>query len=1243
MRTVARLAIVAGVIALVATVAPHTVRADCAAGGAVSNVNECVPVGKGPTDCGLEWAITPTPPPSPSTGFPTAKIECTDNDPTCDADTTPGQCTFLVGTCVNVVDGRFPCTPTDAATYEVAKPSAKDASKAHKDANARNNRYRLDVNMDGIVPTATTNVCSSQQRFVVALKRGGLVRGRGKAVVKLANSAGKKDADAVSFTCLPNPAIATSVCASARQITSSAELIGGPLAMGKIGDYLLENDKARFIVRDTGREFSFLLTYGGHLIDADEQQKLGPSSLSPPYPAGRDSFQALTPLINISSTDNPTSILVINDGTTGGPAKVRTTGVDDLFDPIDPRVAIKQFSTALSVPPSAIDNNIPVTISNDYTLNCGDNFLEIETTINNTGGSALDLYIGDYANGSGQLETVAPGLGFGESAIRVGDGGNPNFTSYDYLGWFGFGQADHLSYGLLPEVTLQTSSFSSSGVTVPIYGQNVVGILLAPDGNKPPGFLHVASGGSNSFKRWFAIGNNGMGQILDVRTKLAARGDLPAVTTGYVQGVVTVAGQPFDGARVTILRKPGDRTAQSAVIDAFETRDGGFFQGTLPLGDYVAVAKIAGHLFEGGGPAPLEKPIHIGSTTRVVNFDLPAAGYVQVQVTDGVSTQPIASKVSVVGLQATPEPSIVEDVTLATVTGSVFGYDAREKVVMYGLPQVRFTDLSGDTGVFALQPGTYQIVVSHGPRYSVSKTMLTVVPGSAGSPQVVTANVVPVVDTTGYISGDFHVHMLQSPDSVISNRERIVTMLAEGVDYFVASDHDYVTDLTADVVALGASTKVKAAISQEITYFDSGHFGAYPYDPANLPDASSHTGGALDWGDASAGVGAGYPSDGSYDLSPDDMVLLAKGAPYNAVVVQANHFNSGTLGYFRVHGIDTTVVPPQSSTPPSQLRLNPSITNTYTDELTALELWIENSRSQSALALGENFGDWFNLLNNWSSVPGHEQLRKTATFDSDTHSTAIVQAGGPRNMIADTSPSVAAIDPVVAATRINEGRDIGTNGPFVTVTITGDGGATASHSVGTPMLVPAGLGTATIQVDIKSPDWAEFDQVQLFVNTVPSCTTTAPNFAGGTKKLCTATPTFTLNKGVDFTVNTVPVNGQNRLEATVTKVLTGGSLPAGDAWVVVVVKGTDGVSKPHFPMAPASIFAKACSGDPCRTCVSNAQCSPFFAGTCTITNLTTAELADGNLGQCGVTSLAIANPLFIDRNADGFYKGLTVP
>jgi len=274
------------------------------------------------------------------------------------------------------------------------------------------------------------------------------------------------------------------------------------------------------------------------------------------------------------------------------------------------------------------------------------------------------------------------------------------------------------------------------------------------------------------------------------------------VKTGFILGTVRVGGVPVDGARVAIAANAvGSRSANLAILDVFETKDGGYFQGTLPKGEYKAMVKIPGYPYEGGGVKPLTKVIKVSSAS-VVDFDVPATGFVQVNVTDGVD--PIAAKVSVVGVAQAIDPGIDETIFGSLhAFGNVFGYDAREKVTVHGLPQVQFAGPSGSTAVFAVQPGTYQFVVSHGPEYSIDTQTLAVVAGDASTPQVINASVVRVVDTTGFVSADHHVHLINSQDSVVSRDERIVTMLAEGVDYFVASDHDFKTDLTADVAALG--------------------------------------------------------------------------------------------------------------------------------------------------------------------------------------------------------------------------------------------------------------------------------------------------------------------------------------------------------------------------------------------------------------------------------------------------------
>ena len=54
----------------------------------------------------------------------------------------------------------------------------------------------------------------------------------------------------------------------AKRIEDRAELIGGPGALGEVGDYLLKNQEIRVIIQDKGFSRGFGV-YGGSLIDAD--------------------------------------------------------------------------------------------------------------------------------------------------------------------------------------------------------------------------------------------------------------------------------------------------------------------------------------------------------------------------------------------------------------------------------------------------------------------------------------------------------------------------------------------------------------------------------------------------------------------------------------------------------------------------------------------------------------------------------------------------------------------------------------------------------------------------------------------------------------------------------------------------------------------------------------------------------------------------------------------------------------
>ena len=483
----------------------------------------------------------------------------------------------------------------------------------------------------------------------------------------------------------------------------------------------------------------------------------------------------------------------------------------------------------------------------------------------------------------------------------------------------------------------------------------------------------------------------------------------------------------------------------------------------------------------------------------------------------------------------------------------------------------------------------------------------------------------------------------------------------------LSTDHDFVTDLTSVLTsvdfpsgasAVDVSALLGTAPGDEITTFDSGHFNAYPLTPT-----AARNGGAIDWSDSTSPAGMGYPSDGEYDLTPGEFALLAKAAsPAGSPVVQVNHFNSPTLGWFQLHGIDTQVAPPQSSIDPNEVRLDPATTNTYSDEITALELWIESSLSQNARALGENMGDWFNMLNNFSSV--NPLLRKTAIGDSDTHSLTVEQAGGPRSMIALSTDDPSLIDPNEVAANINAGRAILTSGPFVEVVLKNPVSmAEASHALADSLLVAANDTAAEDQVevniDIHSPTWAPFDTVEIFVSNVPTCAAGTPNFLGSVKPICepdrtlafpvhsipiykrfNTTPNVFLEGAL--TVSTVAgVDGGSQLESSVSLLIDAPTYNQ-DFWVVVVVSGNDDESASMFPMNPNSMPIKACSLDECQLCTSNADCAGG-GNNCIDKNPTVADLATVTATECGVRALAITNPLFVDADADGLYKGVAIP
>jgi hypothetical protein len=304
--------------------------------------------------------------------------------------------------------------------------------------------------------------------------------------------------------------------------------------------------------------------------------------------------------------------------------------------------------------------------------------------------------------------------------------------------------------------------------------------------------------------------------------------------------------------------------------------------------------------------------------------------------------------------------------------------------------------------------------------------------------------------------------------------------------------------------------------------------------------------------------------------------------------------------------IDTGMTPPQSRLDVTLRRLDPNLDNAFDDGFDALEVWIGTNGRGGIFGefLGQNAGDWFNLIN--------QGIVRAGVADSDTHSRRTTYLAT-RNQVASevSAPGLLSERAEILAATVAAGKLVGTNAPFVTITAAGGfAGSPTSAGLGidesVTLAVDAG-SDVTVTLDVATPDWAAVDAADFYINNQPQRTTAAT--AAARYGVC---PDVTVNAGdANWQQAEVVIDGQEasggRLEVQVS--LTLENLTE-DAWLVAMVHGTDGVSPPLFPVVPEDL-------DP-------------------DSNATLEDLTDDNLGEEGVLAYAFTNPIFIDVGGDGW-------
>ncbi len=855
--------------------------------------------------------------------------------------------------------------------------------------------------------------------------------------------------------------------ASARKIDSLAETVGGPKATARPGDFLLENDRIRVAV--LGPRYSMGPSpFGGTLCDADIRRA------NPRYGAGHGNDQLAevfaTVNMNIAGADTEGEVFVLQEGSETEPAIIRATGEGT------------PFLTMLK-PLWAIVEQPEFQITTDYILAPGSGAVKMVTTASLTptftdatvlAGSTDSLPLLDYAMVSGlsfgdfylqggSIDVFAPGGGFDEDQLvadAVAEGKNTFQSPFKFE--FLAGVGDGVSYALMADagdlfVPLFTSSQTAG------FGAGQLGDITdeGDTGIGDESYDRFPGGQAYQYVRWFGVGRGDVGSALDslIEARVLAHGTV----SGFVVEEGTGIAVPHTNVLVFVAgaEKPWSQWETDVGDD---TQLDGNFGGRLPPGRYDLLVHQEGR--PDGDRVPLT--VVEGKESTVV-LGAKRAGQVDLTVVDETGR------------------NVPAKVTLFPVDGeSTLRRDLGDKIVSGGAAEVVF--LAHGTGSATLPPGTYQAIASRGLEYELGTSEPFTVRAD-GATQL-TLQVLHTVDSEGWVSADFHVHAAHSFDSGVSLENRVVTMVAEGVDFFSSSDHDYLTDYAPVVEALGLEPWVKTAVGLETTTLEVGHYLGMPLAYDTLKDQ----GGAFDW----------------TGMNPtailDELKSLGVASGYDPIRIVA-HPRDGILGYFDQYGYNA--YSGQVETPilsfANEILKDPDFFTTGFEALELLngkrfelirtptqpeldayaadgnvtaysvlertgEEQLDLNHDTYRLGYGQDgqVDDWFSLLNSG--------VRVTALGNSDTHSRFSIEAGCPRNYVFVGQDDPANLDEQAVADAVRAGHVVASYGPFIRFT------ANDEAIVGDTLIDTDGV--VSLHIEVEAPTWIEVNRVELYQNGV---------------------------------------------------------------------------------------------------------------------------------------------------------------
>lgn len=461
----------------------------------------------------------------------------------------------------------------------------------------------------------------------------------------------------------------------------------------------------------------------------------------------------------------------------------------------------------------------------------------------------------------------------------------------------------------------------------------------------------------------------------------------------------TIHLQRFSGDDMEIIIQ--DALTSSIFFRSF-LKDLTFITLPLPPGTYKATT----HFF----PAIQEELFVVkAGEENAVRLECPPLGRVKIKILDS-SGEPVPGKVTFIGLYPTQSP-----------------YFMPENPVESGKNWETFKNscFPEEDGLDITVPaGTYLVYASRGPEYSMDKKVVEIL-----SDEVLELifRIDRVVKTPNLISVDPHLHT-QDSDGRMQIRERIKSVVAEGVEVAIATDHNFINDYSPDLKRLGLNKHLAVISGTEVTTAGVIHYNTYPLQLR--PDEENN--------------GAIYPR--SEEVTP---LFEASRKKDPQAILQVNHPRDGDIGYFNNYHLD------RESAAYAREHFDLSF-----DVLEVINGPYYHSNNADSIE------DWFHLLNRGYYFP--------LVGSSDAHGIDRGEPGYCRTYIYYSGEGGDDLDWGALAQAIKKGNSFSSNGPIIEFKVN------SKYRPGETLT--AANGKIEVTIEVQSAPWIAVDEVRLIVN-----------------------------------------------------------------------------------------------------------------------------------------------------------------